>query len=173
MEQTRQFTEDKKAQARNLYLHTTLTQSQIAELLDVSQKTISLYISESKLQLLKKRAAQSPSVFLEQMNNELHEMNEIIASRPPGQRVPTLQEAEIRRKTMYSIATIRERQSAGTHIEVLINFLQTVFEINIEHAKLINRYVDEYVTGELKVYDKPRQQSYSLPAEPVANAIED
>ena len=166
MEQIRQFTEDKKAQARNLYLHSTLTQSQIAELLDVSQKTISLYISESKLQLLKKRAAQSPSIFLEQMNNELHEMNEIIAARPPGQRIPTLQEAEIRRKTMYSIAAIRQRQSAGTHIEVLINFLKTVFEININDAKLLNRYVDEYVTGELKVYETPHTERYALPGEP-------
>ncbi|MCD6010647.1 MAG: helix-turn-helix protein [Flavipsychrobacter sp.] len=157
---------EKKQQARNLYLQSDLTQAQIADIIGVSQKTVSQYVNENKWQLLKDRAKQMPALFLEQMIGELEDINQVIASRPKGERHPTLQEAEVRRKIMYSMASVKERQSVGTHIEAVINFLAHVAEENPEHARLIARYSDQYFTGKLETLNSSFHNAYSLPGGP-------
>ena len=154
---------EKLVQARNLYLLSDLTQAQIAAIVGVSQKTISQYISKNKWKLLKERANQVPAIALEQMNCELEDLNQVIASRPKGSRYPTMHEAEIRRKIMSSMATVKNRQSAGTHIEVIINLLNLVSEENIEHARIIARYTDKYISGIMETSDA--HYSYVLPGD--------
>jgi DNA-binding XRE family transcriptional regulator len=157
--------EDRQNEARNLYFQTGLTQAQIADLIGVSQKTVSLWVNENKWSLIKQRASQAPAVFLEQMNSELQEMNEVIASRPSGQRFPTVQEAEIRRKIMTSIAGIKDRQSAGNNAEMLTNFLKYVAKKNLKDAQTLTRYADAYLKGEMKMSSTPQFQRYDLPGD--------
>ncbi len=140
---------DKRAQARNLYFESDLTQAQIAKLLGLSQKTISQYISEEKWKFIKDRAQQMPGIFLEQMNSELQDINDAIAARPKGERHATSSEAEVRRKILNSMASIKERQSTASHIEVLINFISIVAEENLEDAQLLNKYIYDYISGVL------------------------
>lgn len=162
--QNEQTSSDKRAQARNLYFQSDLTQEQIARLLGVSQKTISLYVSEEKWKLIKQRAQQMPGVFLEQLNCELQDINDAIAARPKGKRHATPSEAEIRRKIMYSMASIKERQSTGNHMQAFINFITIVAEENIEDARILNKYVWNYVTGVL-VPAHGKTPIYGLPGD--------
>jgi len=155
---------EKQNQARNLYFQTSLTQAQIAELIGVSQKTVSLYINENNWKVIKERAAQAPALLLEQMNSELQELNEVIASRPRGQRFPTLQEAGIRRRIMLSIATVKDRLSAGAHAEMLNNFITYVIRQNMSDAQVLVRYADQYLKGDMKMSKDPTFLNYSLPA---------
>jgi predicted transcriptional regulator len=157
---------EKRTQARNLYLQSDLTQSQIAQLTGVSQKTIYQYISDNKWDLIKERARQIPALFLEQMNSEIEEINEEIASRPKGKRYPTSREAETRRKIICSMEAIKERQSVGTHIQAIINFIAHVAEENKEHALLITSYADQYFTGQLDTLNSPFHNKYNLPGSP-------
>ncbi len=157
---------EKRIQARNLYLQSDLTQAQIAEIIGVSQKTVSQYVNENKWQLLKERAQRIPALFVEQMLGELEDMNQVIASRPKGERHPTLREAEIRRKIMYSMATVKEQQSVGVHIQAIINFLGHVAEENIDHARIIVQHADKYFAGELDNLNSPYGSRYNLPGDP-------
>ncbi|MCD6012459.1 MAG: helix-turn-helix protein [Flavipsychrobacter sp.] len=157
---------EKRTQARNLYLQSDLTQAQIAQLTGVSQKTISQYISDNKWDLIKERAKQIPALFLEQMNSEIEEINQEIASRPIGKRYPTSREAEVRRKIICSMDAIKERQSVGTHIQAIINFIAHVAEESPEHAHLITDYADKYFTGELHKHGSPFRNKYNLPGAP-------
>jgi hypothetical protein len=151
------------AKARELYFNSNLNQSQIAALVGVSQRTISHYISENKWAQLKQRAEQMPAIFLDQMNNELQEINEAIASRPPGKRFPTPKEAETRRKIMYTMAGIKERQAVASHIEVLLNFISYIQRESVEDARRVLRYTDEYLVGEMKFAPAEKFSSYNLP----------
>lgn len=157
---------DKQNQARNLYFQTTLSQAQIAELIGVSQRTVSTYINDNKWNLLKQRAEQAPSLMLEQMNSELQELNEAIASRPIGQRFPSKEEAEIRRKTLHSINLINNRQSAGYFSQVFMNFINWVYKQNVEDAQLLTSYADRFLSGQMKTDETPRYADYSLPSTP-------
>ena len=157
---------DKQNQARNLYFQTTLTQAQIAELLGISQKTVSTYVNENKWDLLKQRAEQAPALMLEQMNSELQELNEAIAARPLGQRFPTKEEAEIRRKTLYSINLINSRQSAGYYSQVFMNFISWVYKQNAKDAQVLTRYADKFLKGQMNADESPRYGNYALPSTP-------
>lgn len=163
---THQSSGDKQNQARNLYFQTTLTQAQIAELIGVSQKTVSTYVNDNKWNLLKKRAEQAPALMLEQMNSELQELNEAIAARPVGQRFPSREEAEIRRKTLYSINLINSRQSAGYYSQVFMNFINWVYKQNIKDAQFITRYADKFLKGQMNADETPRYGNYALPSTP-------
>ncbi len=114
--------------------------------------------------MIKERAAQAPALFLEQMNSELQELNEVIASRPQGQRFPTLQEAGIRRRIMLSINTVKDRLSAGIHAEVLNNFIVYVTRKSMSDAQVLVRYADQYLKGEMKMNKQPGFVNYNLPA---------
>lgn len=163
---TRQNSDDKQNQARNLYFQTTLSQAQIAELIGVSQKTVSVYVNENKWNLLKQRAEQAPALMLEQMNSELQELNEAIASRPVGERFPTKAEAEIRRKTLHSINLINSRQSAGYYSQVFMNFINWVYKQSVTDAQLLTRYADKFLKGQMNADESPRYGSYALPSTP-------
>jgi transcriptional regulator with XRE-family HTH domain len=157
---------DKQNQARNLYFQTTLTQAQKAELIGVSQRTVSNYINDNKWNLLKQRAEQAPALMLEQMHSELQELNEAIASRPFGQRFPSKEEAEIRRKTLISINLINARMSAGYYSQVFMNFINWVYKQSIEDAQFITRYADKFLKGQMKSDESPRYANYELPSSP-------
>jgi len=157
---------EKQNQARNLYFQTTLTQAQIAELLGISQKTVSIYVNDNKWNLLKRRAEQAPALMLEQMNSELQELNEAIAARPLGQRFPTKEEAEIRRKTLHSINLINSRQSAGYYSQVFMNFIGWVYKQNVNDAQLLTRYADKFLKGQMNSDESPRYGNYDLPSTP-------
>lgn len=137
--------------ARNLYFNTTLSQAQIAEVIGVSQKTISIYISENNWKLLKQKAQQLPPVFIDQMNSELQELNARIAARPEGKRIPTSEEAELRRKILYSLAALKDHQSVSNHIEGYTNLAQYIAGRNIRHARLLCGYSVEYLQEKLKI----------------------
>lgn len=156
---------EKMNEVRNLYFQTALSQAQIAELMGISQKTVSIYIRENKWDILKRRADQVPAVCLEQLNSELQELNQMIASRQEGQRFPSLQEANIRLRILSSMATIRNRQATSIHVEVLSNFIQSITHKNPAHAQLIVGYADTYLRGEMKMSKEPQFSPYKLPAE--------
>lgn len=162
---------EKLLQVRNLYFNTTMSQAQIADLIGISQKTVSLYITQNNWKLLKKRGTQLPSVFIEQMNCELQQMNNLIASRPDGQRFPTLQEAEIRRKIMYSISTIKERQSAGAQMEAFMNLLHFAARDNRADALVISTYIQDFLKVEYNLPNDPPDKRYDLAGNPLPSIL--
>lgn len=156
---------DPKDQARNLFFQTALTQAQIAELIGVSQKTISIWINEGRWKLLKETAEMAPAVLIDQMTQELAEIHYNIASREPGKRFATVQEAEIRRKIMISIKYLQEQQSPSVHAEMMMNFIQFVRRRSTEDVKKIVIYADQYLKGEKKLGAPKPFKSYSLPGQ--------
>lgn len=155
----------KKDQARNLFFETGFTQAQIAELLDLSQKTISVWMNEGKWKMLKETAEHAPSMLIEQMVHELTEMHTNIASREPGKRFATVQEAEIRRKTMMSMKYVQQQHTTAVHAEVMANFLLYARKQKDVDIKALTLLADKYIKGEKKLeLDEPFKY-YSLPGQ--------
>jgi len=115
---------EQQQHARNLFFQSDMTQAQIAELVGVTQKTISIWAIEGRWQKLKELAVTTPAVIIEEIYNELSEINLAIRARDVGNRFATPQEADTRRKLLASIRYIKEQQSASSHMEVLINFTE-------------------------------------------------
>jgi len=134
----------KKQQARNLYFQTELSQTRIAELLDVDRKTIYLWIKEGKWAQIKKSAQHTPSILAEQYYQQLLAINEMIANRTE-QPYATTQEADIIRKLTLTIKHIKNGQTVGETVEVLMNFIDRITKKDLDLAKQILPYADEYI----------------------------
>src|SRR6185437_12198437 len=134
----------KKQQARNLYFQTELSQTRIAELLDVDRKTIYLWIKEGRWAEIKRSAQHTPSILAEQYYSQLLAINEMIAEREE-QPYPTSQEAETIRKLTLTIKHIKDGQTRGETIEVLMNFIHQLTKTDLALAKQILPHADEYI----------------------------
>jgi len=152
----------KKQQARNLYYQTDLSQTRIAELLDIDRKTIYLWIKEGKWAQIKKSAQHTPSILAEQYYQQLLAINEMIANRVE-QPYATTQEADIIRKLTLTIKNIKNGQTVGETVEVLMNFIDRVTKKDLELAKEILPYADEYI----------REQENTPIIKPPANSEEE
>src|SRR5579872_3643498 len=140
---------DQHETARNLFFETGLTQGEIADIVGTSQKTMSLWVNEGQWRRLKRLAKEMPGIAIESMFTELAEINNAVRKRPAGQRFATLEEAEIRRKTLASIKYVQEHRSAGSHVEVMMNFI-TYMKPLISHPELLKliKNADSYLKAE-------------------------
>ncbi|HXS37543.1 MAG TPA: hypothetical protein VN721_12645 [Flavipsychrobacter sp.] len=134
----------KKQQARDLYFQTDLTQTRIAELIDVDRKTIYLWIKEGRWAEIKRSAQYTPSILAEQYYRQLLSINEMIASRTE-QPYPTSQEADIIRKLTLTIKNIKNGQTVGETVEVLMNFIHQITKTDLNLAKEILPHADKYI----------------------------
>ena len=75
---------DQRQMARNLYFETEFTQGQIADLVGISQKTMSFWASEEHWKRLKILAQTTPDIVAENMYQEVCRLNDAIVAREPG-----------------------------------------------------------------------------------------
>jgi uncharacterized protein YjcR len=149
------------AQARNLFFQTDLTQTEIANLIGISGKTLSLWAKEGQWRKLKRLANQAPSVMINEMYDELSRINQTIKSREPGSQFATRAEAEIRRKILASIKYIQTQVSPNAHSESLLNFTEFVLARNLDHAQILTNYADRFLKGE-KTFGSKEPKYYDL-----------
>ena len=94
--------------AEQLYCYTDKSVPEIAELTKVPLRTLYQRARDYKWESLRRAALRSPAILAEEMYRELADLTAAINSRPEGQRIPTPVEAELRRKTLYSIAAVKK-----------------------------------------------------------------
>ncbi|OJW77565.1 MAG: hypothetical protein BGO69_11705 [Bacteroidetes bacterium 46-16] len=134
-------------QARELFLTSEKTRSEIAAEVGVSEKTISNWSVRGRWQELKRAAVQAPAVIAQQMYEELEEINNVIRSRPEGQRLPTAAEAELRRKIITSIRHIKRQLSTPELYQSLRAFVNYVLSRDKRHIGL-DFFIEEFIAGE-------------------------
>ena len=112
--------------AEQLYCFTDKSIPEIAKLAKIPLRTLYRRAREYKWETLRRASRRSPMILVEEMYRELADLSESISKRPEGQRIPTSQEAELRRKTVYSIAAVKK---FPTHAEVSF-ILQSIVRYN-------------------------------------------
>lgn len=101
--------------AQQLYCFTDKSIADIAIITGIPERSLYRRAADYKWSTLRRASRRSPMILAEQMYQELADLTAAINSRPEGQRIPTPQEAELRRKILYSIRTIKK---FPTHAEV-------------------------------------------------------
>jgi len=153
---------NEQQQARELYFQSGLTQAQIAEQVNVSGKTISTWVNEGKWNRLRAALEVTPAMMIEKLYLELAEINQAIDSRAPGQRFALPVEAETRRKILTSIRYIKEQQSAGANLEILVNFIEFLKDFDRDILIPVTRAADYYLRNEKELGKKNLAHPYDV-----------
>ncbi|MEI8279142.1 MAG: hypothetical protein WCG87_05210 [Bacteroidota bacterium] len=99
--------------AKELYINSRLTQTEISHIVGVHRNTIGEWIRDNAWIMLRNKHRQMPTLLVEDLYHELQELNERISKRDVGNRIPTTEEANIRRHIVSTIRSLKQNSTAG------------------------------------------------------------
>lgn len=141
---------DKIQQARHLYMAMGKTQKEIAETVGVSERTIYNWIRSYAWDKLRKASMEAPAMVVENLCSQLVELQNAIASREPGKRYPTPQEAEITRSLVCSIERMKKYPSLAQNMQMMETFRTFVQPKNKDLARQIGNYSENYFDARVR-----------------------
>ena len=142
-----------KAQAHELFVAIGLTRKEIAKNLDIHPNTLTYWIKSGKWVKMKAKFFKTPLQFILDFEDEVQVINREIASRPPGQRRSTAEEARTRSHILTAIHQMRGRLTSGPALDVMIDFRDFVEENDLDDDDIIHdaahRFVARFVNQSL------------------------
>jgi len=133
--------------AKDLYLHTDKSQSEIADILNINRKTLYLWIKNGKWEEMKIAARQAPGVILQDIYNHIDEINKKVRCREED-RCPTMEEVEKLRKLLRMTSLINKKNT-GTYMEVFQEITLFIARQDIELAHKVTGMADKYIKATL------------------------
>jgi DNA-binding XRE family transcriptional regulator len=154
---------DKKEQARHMYMQGSCTQRDIAKKLGVTERTVYNWIKGNSWERLRQAASAAPVMIAENLFSQLAEMQLAIAGREPGQRFPTMQEAEVTRKLVGCIEKMKKYPSLPQNMQVLASFRQFISPVVDSRVdSTIRLYADRFLEAEAKNGYLPYQVEFGV-----------
>ena len=119
---------EQKQTALDLYVNQSFTQQQIADAIGVTVRTIHNWIKQHAWDRLRIATHQAPALIADNFSSQLVELQNNIAAREPGKRIPTMQEMEIMRKLTVCIANTKKTVSLPQVTQMMRMFRAFVFD---------------------------------------------
>lgn len=141
--------QQKKEFAKTLYLRENLTQSEIAERTGVSTKTIYRWITAEKWENLKAGMTITREQQIVNLYRQVAEINNVIASRPEGERFANSKEADILGKLSAAIRKMEAEAGIAEIISVLTKFIEWIRPADLDKAKEITALADAFIKDNL------------------------
>lgn len=135
----------KKEIALQLYLTGENTLKEIAEMVEANPKTIAKWAKDDNWESIKAADSLSTQQQVARMKEQVKELNAAIAARDKGQRVATVEEAEILRKLSAAIRQLSNDSDIVSSVEVGKKFIAFVKSKDLEMAKDVVEMWNEYV----------------------------
>ncbi len=140
---------DKKGIAKSLYLDGNYTQEEIAGKVGISRQTISRWIREGEWESLKASLTITSTQIIAQMNRQIAEINNNIASREEGKRFATTTEADTLAKLATAIKKMESDLGITDIVGVAMRFLSWLRPLDIEMAKKFNDLLDGFIKDQI------------------------
>jgi len=153
---------DKKQIAQHLYMAQGKTQKEIALEVGVSERTIYTWVHQYAWDKMRLAAYQAPATISENLCSQLVEMQNAIASRQPGVRYPDPKEAEVIRKLVLSVETMKKYPSLSQNMQMLETFRNYVRPLNKHFTKQLAHYADRFLTEKSISGFAPYQMEYGI-----------
>lgn len=142
----------KKHHARNLYLHTGLSKTEIAARLDVDRKTIYAWIREGAWDRIKRSAEHIPALVAEQCYFLLGHMTTTILSDSRGNVPVTHKEADAIHKLALTINKLKNRNTINESMEMFTFFLEGLKKKCPDVANTILPHVEDFINARSNIY---------------------
>lgn len=148
---TKEEQERKKEHAKLLYVKENITSNkELAERVEVSEKTIARWIEEGNWKKLKRNIILTREEQMMNLMDELAEINEFIKTKSEGNRFADHKEAQVRRQLVKDIKDLETKAMLPEVINSLTMFLDFVRRQNLDDTKLLANYVDHFVKEQLR-----------------------
>lgn len=136
---------EKQHQAKNLYFQTDLTKTQIADLLNVSRRTLHYWIRQNNWDRLKSNSAIMPAMLAENCYAIIANYTEALLSEIRIKRPVSLQEAETLHKLSLTVKKLKNHSTLNETMEIFAHFIERVNRVSPELADQVMPFVSDYM----------------------------
>ncbi len=143
---------EKKQQAQNLYYQTELTKTQIANLLNISRRSLTYWIKEGNWNRLKESANHLPSILAENCYHLVGHLTESYLSELRYGRPVTNKEVDALHKLTVTIGKLKNRSTINESLEMFGFFMEGLRKKNPALAVELAPYIDEYLSSRAAIY---------------------
>jgi len=134
-----------KGYAQILYTKEHLSQKEIAERTDISEKTIGKWVADGNWDKYKKNFVLTRQEMMGDLLNEVTEINKAIKDRPEGLRFADSKTADVRRKLILDIKQLETSASKPEAISACAALLEFVRKVSLAKAQELAPFVDGYI----------------------------
>ena len=146
--------QDQMQQAQCLYSQTDLSNAEIADILNISRRTLYYWIEENGWAHLKKSAQHMPIMLAENCYFIMAKLQESILSEARADKPVTPQEINAMYKLSVTIGKLRNRNTLNENIEMNTHFMEYVNQSNPMLVDIIKPVVDGYLISLTKADPK-------------------
>ena len=147
---TRAELQQKQEHAKLLYITEDITQKDLADRTDVTEKTISKWIEDEGWAKLKRNIPLTRDELLASWYDELAELKEFIKTKPKGQQFADFKEAQFRRSLLKDIAVLEQDSGIPETINVMTGLIKYIRRTDLEKAKDISHIADAYIKFKIR-----------------------
>jgi hypothetical protein len=155
---------DKKQRAQFIFMTEGKSQKEIAAEVGVSERTVHTWIHQYAWDKLRLAALQAPATIADNICSQLVELQNTIAAREPGNRFPTLQEAEVTRKLIVCLEKMKKYPSLSQNMQMLETFRNYVRPLDKDFSRKLGGYTEKFLTGKNINGFAPYQVEYCVDA---------
>ena len=142
----------KKEHAKLLFIKENLSQKEIAEKVEVSEKTINRWVNENNEEW--KRMRQSIIITKEEqlrrIYEQLDELNQAIQKRDAGCKYANSKEADVIVKLTAAANNLESDASIADIVEVAKRFLNWLRPLDLQKAKEVSALLDAFIKDQMK-----------------------
>jgi len=142
--------EQKKELAKLLFVNEKLSQKEIAQRVEISEKTLSRWVNDGQWRKLRQSLLVTKEEQLRRIYEQIDELNTAIASREPGQRYANTKDADTLSKLTSAAKNLESEASISDIISVAKRFLNWLRPLDIDKAKEISLLIDAFIKDQLK-----------------------
>ncbi len=135
----------KQEWAKVLYLKENLLQKEIASKVGCTEKTLGKWIKDGNWEMLKSSIVVTKEQELRRWYIQVNQLNNLIESRPDGERFATPKETDQLSKYAAGIRTMETETSAADAIEVCMRVINFIKKDDLQKAQEISDYFEAYI----------------------------
>lgn len=132
-----------------LYLKTQMNQKEIADRVQVTEKTLGRWVKIEKWDVLKSSFTITKEQELRRIYQQIHELNNSIEKRDEGNRFATGKEADALSKMAGAARSLETETSISQIIDTSIEIIRWIQESDFEKAKELSDYFDSFIKKKL------------------------
>jgi transposase len=137
---------EKRSKAQQLYVRNGVLQQDIAALIGVSEKTISLWKNADGWDKQRAAVTTTKESELSRFYQQLSALNTAIEQRDPERRYPTATEADTQNKLSAAIAKLEQDTGLSATVNVFMRFTKWLREASdLETTKRFGELSDQYI----------------------------
>ena len=137
-----------KQQAQQLYFQTDLTKTQIAELLNISRRSLHYWIRDNNWDRLKKSAALLPALLAENCYHIISHFTEHLLSERRLMTPITSEEANTLHKLTLTVKKLKTQSTLNENMQVFACFMERIKAKSPELVEVIQPHVNDFITAQ-------------------------